>query len=153
MNCNFITWTVLFVVLAFVIYLYTSKLPMEQYDEQYGELEYFLARAQDPESSDSEEQENFTLTYSAPICYNKSRNDCINTPGCKLTSNGYCQPATNWYSPWYNRFYNWYGSYRTPYLWSYPNYSSSYSSNPTYYRYRYPRWRRGGERRVAGRRT
>jgi hypothetical protein len=162
MRCNILTWIVLFIIIAFIVYVYTSKLPVEQYMEEYGELEHFLAIAQGDDSdsdSDSDSNEGFenldddselveNLTYS-PTCYGFSERQCVNTPECEWTiTDGYgsCRNRTSWWSPlYYGGWYNWWNDYWSLNRWYEPSYYGYYSY-PSYYYY-YPTWNRRFRRR------
>lgn len=173
---NFMTIIIIILMISFLIYLYTSKLPVEEYMNQYGHLygEDPTIEGFDDDDSDIEEPfdndndnddiENLTFVddYYSTSCYGMGERQCVNTPGCEWTiSDGYgqCQNRTNWYNPFYNGWYNWYNRYWSPWRWSYPYYSSYYSY-PSYY-YSYPRWwrrrgrrwRRHGGRKWGGRRV
>lgn len=163
MRCNILTWVVLFIIIAFIVYVYTSKLPIEQYMEEYGDLEHFLSIAQGNDSdsdsdSDSDNNvvktegyENFdddselveNLTYS-PTCYGFSERQCVNVPECEWTiTDGYgaCRPRSNWWGPLFGGgLYNYWNDYWSPYRWYWPDYS--YYNYPNY-NYYYPGWRRG----------
>lgn len=158
MRCNILTWIILFIIIAFITYVYTSKLPIEQYMEEYGELEHFLAIAQgnDDSDTDSDSNEGFenlddselveNLTYS-PTCYGFSERQCVNTPECEWTiSDGYgsCRTRSNWWGPLFGgSWYNWWDDYWTPFRWSEPWYT--WYNYPSYYYY--PRWGRRYRRR------
>jgi len=133
-HCNFLTYIILFIILGFIIYVYTSKLP--PYMENFTE------------SLTVDESGNL---YS-PFCYGLSENQCVNNPGCQWTIDnnyyGSCQPQTVWYNPWYSGWYNWYNRYWSPWRWSYPYYTSYYSY-PNY-SYRYPRWHGGRRHHIRG---
>lgn len=170
MRHNILTYIVIFLVFVFIIYIYTAKLPLEEYINQYGDiLEGFddeedmeepfenNNESSDDENSDSEKNDNKdikegfqeNLTYAdgilySPFCYNLPENQCKTSPSCYWDyGSGSCKQNTVWYNPFYGGWYNWYNRFWSPWRWNYPYYS--YYSYPTY-SYRYPRWypRRGG---------
>lgn len=131
MSCNILTYIAGILFFAFIIYVYTSKLPLES-NEGFGE--------------------DLTSGYNglySPFCAERGERDCVNTPGCEWTIdnnyNGSCRSNTTWYSPWYNGWYNWYNTYWSPWRWRSPYYTSSY---PYYGRRRF--WRGGGGWRGGG---
>lgn len=150
MKHNFLTWLVMTFVIIFVIYVYTSKLPVEQ----YCGMEHLT---NDESDSDDENIENLTLygdiNYS-PVCYGRSERNCIEQPDCEwvISDNGSCRPRTSWWGPLFGgSWYNWYYDYWSPWRWSYPLYTST-SYYPTYRRYshrRYPHKRYGGHGRYG----